>query len=115
MLEAMNDDEIRAVVDMATSVPKVQAITIEEADGKKRVLLRYYDKHGPYVNISENLKLANTKYRNWEYDEATKLQIETIKAPILDSLKTKQSQEELDLQKELEAKFDELFGPIDED
>ena len=73
MLEAMNDDEIRAVVDMATSVPKVQAITIEEADGKKRVLLRYYDKHGPYVNISENLKLANTKYRNWEYDEAIEL------------------------------------------
>ena len=27
----------------------------------------------------------------------------------------KQTQEEIDLQKELEAKFDELFGPIDED
>ena len=28
---------------------------------------------------------------------------------------TKQSQEEIDLQKELEAKFDELFGPIDDE
>lgn len=73
MFEAMNDDEIRALVDMATSVPKVQAITIEEADGKKRVLLRYYDKYGPYVNISENLKAANAKYKNWEYEEAIEL------------------------------------------
>ena len=28
---------------------------------------------------------------------------------------SKQSQEEIDLQKELEAKFDELFGPIDDE
>lgn len=73
MLESMNDDEIRAVVDMATSVPKIQAITIEEADGRKRVILRYYDKFGPYVNISENLKLANAKFKNWEYEEAIEL------------------------------------------
>lgn len=28
---------------------------------------------------------------------------------------SKEEQEELDLQKELEAKFDELFGPLDDD
>lgn len=73
MLEPMNDEEIASVVAAAVKVPKVQAITIQEATGDKRVVLRYYDKFGPYVNIGETLKLADQKYKNWEYDEAIDL------------------------------------------
>ena len=36
-------------------------------------------------------------------------------APILPNIEEENKEEEYDLQKELEAKFDELFGPIDED
>lgn len=73
MLEPMNDEEIASVVAAAVKVPKVQAITIQEATGDKRVVLRYYDKFGPYVNIGETLKLADQKYKNWEYAEAIDL------------------------------------------
>ena len=73
MLEPMNDEEISSVVAAAVKVPKVQAITIREASGEKRVVLRYYDKFGPYVNIGETLKLADQKYKNWEYLEAIDL------------------------------------------
>ena len=73
MLEPMSDEEISSVVAAAVKVPKVQAITIQEATGDKRVVLRYYDKFGPYVNIGETLKLAEQKYKNWEYAEAIDL------------------------------------------
>lgn len=73
MLEPMSDEEIAKVVDAAGRVPKVQTITIEEATGERRVVLRYYDKFGPYVNIGETLKLADQKYRNWEYEDAIEL------------------------------------------
>ena len=73
MLEPMSEEEIANVVAAATSVSKVQAITIQEANGDKRVVLRYYDKFGPYINIGETLKLAEQKYKNWEYSEAIDL------------------------------------------
>lgn len=73
MLEPMSDEDIALVVDAAVKVPKVQAITIKEATGEKRVVLRYYDKFGPYVNIGATLKAADEKYRNWEYEEAIDL------------------------------------------
>lgn len=73
MLEPMSDEDIAKVVDAAVRVPKVQAITIKEASGEKRVVLRYYDKFGPYVNIGATLKAADEKYKNWEYQEAIDL------------------------------------------
>lgn len=73
MLEPMSEEEIANVVAAATTVSKVQAITIQEANGDKRVVLRYYDKFGPYINIGETLKLAEQKYKNWEYSEAIDL------------------------------------------
>ena len=73
MLEPMSDEDIASVVSAAVNVPKVQAITIRESTGEKRVVLRFYDKFGPYVNISETLKLADQKYKNWEYNEAIDL------------------------------------------
>lgn len=73
MLEPMSDEDIAKVVDAAVKVPKVQAITIKEATGEKRVVLRYYDKFGPYINISATLKAADEKYKNWEYEEAIDL------------------------------------------
>lgn len=73
MLEPMSDEDIEKVVKETTATSKVQAIVIQEETGEKRVVLRYYDKYGPYVNISETLKAANEKYKNWEYNEAIDL------------------------------------------
>ena len=55
------------------------------------------------VNISDNIK-----------EEPPILPLEESEA-IVSKEETRQSQEEMDLQKELEAKFDELFGPIDDE
>ena len=73
MLEPMSDEEINFVVDTCQETDKVQSIVIEEENGDKRVFLRYYDKNGPYVDISGTLRLANFKYRNGEYREAIDL------------------------------------------
>ena len=73
MLEPMSDEEISFVTDTCQATDCVQSIVIEEEDGKKRVFLRYYDKDGPYVDISGTLRLANFKYKNKEYEEAIEL------------------------------------------
>ena len=57
--------------------------------------------------VSENLP-ENKKIEKLSLDD-----IDTNDAPILPM--TEDPVEEYDLQKELEAKFDELFGPIDDD
>ena len=73
MLEPMSDEEISFVTDTCQATDCVQSIVIEEEDGSKRVFLRYYDKNGPYVDISGTLRLANFKYKNKEYEEAIEL------------------------------------------
>lgn len=73
MLEPMSDEEITFVTDTCQATDCVQSIVIEEEDGSKRVFLRYYDKNGPYVDISGTLRLANYKYKNGEYEEAIEL------------------------------------------
>ena len=73
MLEPMSDEEISFVTDTCQATDCVQSIVIEEEDGTKRVFLRYYDKNGPYVDISGTLRLANFKYKNREYEEAIEL------------------------------------------
>ena len=62
----------------------------------------------------ENKKQEAVAKTNTEPAELdfTELKIEEDDAPILPQAS---NDEEYDLQKELEAKFDELFGPIDED
>ena len=70
MLEPMSDEEIDFVTETCQATDCVQSIVIEEEDGSKRVFLRYYDKNGPYVDISGTLRLANYKYKNREYEEA---------------------------------------------
>lgn len=73
MLEPMSDEEIEFVGAVTQTTDKVQSIVVEEEDGKRRVFLRYYDKNGPYVDISGTLRLANFKYKNGEYREAIDL------------------------------------------
>ena len=55
---------------------------------------------------------ANTDI-NQEFETAPVLPTEEIKEE--PKQVSKEEQEEIDLQKELEAKFDELFGPIEDD
>ena len=59
------------------------------------------------------------KVENTETNDSSKLPVDVkdTDAPILpmDEEPASKEKEEYDLQKELEAKFDELFGPIDDD
>lgn len=73
MLEPMSDEEIDFVVKTTQETATVQSVVVEEENGEKRVFLRYYDKNGPYVDISGTLRLANFKYKNGEYREAIDL------------------------------------------
>ena len=105
-----------------------------EFQGIERGEWRKYNPYNPYVPESDKQKqedkLKIDSLDDLFEDDAPKK--ETVKvgadikedAPVLpqDNLEeltpkqqSAQSQEEIDLQKELEAKFDELFGPIDDE
>lgn len=115
-----------------------------EFQGIERGEWRKYNPYNPYVPKGENQKEEeNLKIDSlddlFETDDETKKEEKIIKEPVkvgvgtiekedapvlpqeeFDVVETpkeepKQSQEEIDLQKELEAKFDELFGPIDDE
>ena len=115
-----------------------------EFQGIERGEWRKYNPYNPYVAKSENEKQEeNLKIDSlddlFEAEEMPKKKEKKVKEPvkvetnimveddapelpqddfdIIETPKTdtKKSQEEIDLQKELEAKFDELFGPIDDD
>ncbi len=108
-------------------IKKLQEYTLNhnEFQGIERGEWRKFNPYNPYVpeNEKENqqdLKLdslddlfedeepSNDKNKN----NANKMETNTNDAPILPQ-EQEMSQDEIDLQKELEAKFDELFGPID--
>ena len=120
------------------------AISHNEFQGIERGEWRKYNPYNPYVPKSEgqkeeeNLKIDSLddlfETEETPQKESIKVKepvkagiglLEKEEAPILpqddfDEIETskedtKKSQEEMDLQKELEAKFDELFGPIDDD
>ena len=57
--------------------------------------------------------LFNEQVNDKEQDKMQLEELKAEKASIRQDDKVKESEEEYDLQKELEAKFDELFGPID--
>ncbi len=73
MLQPMSEEEIQRVVQTTQNFPQIQTIVFEEETGEKRVVLRYYNKHGEYVNFKETLQEANRKYNNWEYEDAIAL------------------------------------------
>ena len=118
------------------------AISHNEFQGIERGEWRRYNPHNPYDanrdKKEENLKIDSLDDL-FETEEEQKKEERKIKktvkvgalvedkeeAPVLpqeefnnieeSKEEPKKSQEEIDLQKELEAKFDELFGPIDDD
>ena len=73
MLEPMSDEEIQFVVNTTQETENIQSIVIEEENGDKRVFLRYVDKNGPYVDISNTLRFANYKFKERQYEEAIDL------------------------------------------
>ena len=103
-----------------------------EFQGIERGEWRKYNPYNPYVPKSENQK-EETKLKIDSLDDLFEDESENKKevtkepvtvtanksddAPILpqEEIINNETQEEMDLQKELEAKFDELFGPIDEE
>jgi len=118
--------------------PKVlrdlQSYTLDhnEFQGIERGEWRKYNPYNPYVpkgdkeKLEDKLKIDSLDDLFDDFDDFndlsdTKDKKETAKvdskvqeeiAPTLPQ--NEQSQEEIDLQKELEAKFDELFGPVDD-
>lgn len=73
MLEPMSEEEIRRVVKTTQRFPKIQTTVLEEETGEKKVVLRYVDKSGPYIDIAATLREANAKFKNWEYQDAIDL------------------------------------------
>lgn len=73
MLQPMSEEEIKRVVQTTQNFPQIQTIVFEEETGEKRVVLRYYNKYGEYVNFRETLQEANRKFNNWEYEDAIEL------------------------------------------
>jgi len=109
------------------------AINHNDVDGIERGEWRKYNPYNPYVSDDEkNKQLDNLKVESLDdlFDEPEEkskpkqenkldeIKIEDIgqvEAPILpQGDKTLDDELDMDLQKELEAKFDELFGPLDD-
>ena len=95
-----------------------------------RGVWRKYNPYNPYVEEKDDEPVNDLKVESLDdlFDDDEKEIKETVEAkkepvkveakpkiedaPVLPSID--EDEEEYDLQKELEAKFDELFGPIDE-
>lgn len=75
---------------------------------------RKYNPYNPYVEENEREELPDLKVESlddlFEEDKLEDFPIDK-QAPML----PQEEQEDIDLQKELEAKFDELFGPLEDD
>ena len=106
---------------MAKKLEQV-AISHNDIGDINRGKWRKYNPYNPYVEEDENEKKAqDLKVESLDdlfEDDEPKVEKNKDKntAPILPmSEEDSEKEEEMDLQKELEAKFDELFGPIDEE
>lgn len=73
MLEPMSEEDIERVVETTTSFQKIQTYVLEEETGEKRVVLRYYDEKGPYVDFKLALQTADSKFKSEEYEDAIDL------------------------------------------
>ena len=73
MLEPMSKEEASVVVNNARRFDNIKVHVIDEEDDRKRIILRYVNKNGPYVDISSTLREANSRFKNWEYNESIDL------------------------------------------
>ena len=72
-----------------------------------------FDDPEPIKKEKEESKIVKPKQEDKKIENLSLEDIETDDAPILPM--NEEPEDEYDLQKELEAKFDELFGPIDDE
>ncbi len=86
MLEPMDEDSVNDIVNYVRGFDSIQTLVLEEEDGSKRVVLRYVNKGGEYIDIGQVLREANNMYRNWEYGKV----IDTLEG-ILPKLDTPKS------------------------
>lgn len=104
---------------------KLAEFTLSHNDARdiERGNWRKYNPYNPYVAESEKKPVQDLKVESLDdlFEEDKKeesapvLPQEEIKeTPKLVQKEKEEEKSEMDLQKELEAKFDELFGPIDE-
>ena len=72
MLDAMDDEQIGTVLGTVSGISKIQSKVVEY-NGEKHIVLRYYDKDLPYIDIPGVLREAGRRYGNWEYSDAIDL------------------------------------------
>ena len=78
---------------------------------------RKYNPYNPYVEEDENKEKENTTIESLDdLFEEEKIEPKKVEQNIVQKVETPKKEEDTyDIQKELEAKFDELFGAFDED
>ncbi len=78
---------------------------------------RKYNPYNPYVEKKEGEKEQNTSIESLDdlFEETPEEPKETTKQTATVTADAKNEEESYDIQKELEAKFDELFGAFDDD
>lgn len=69
----MSEEEFTANLEVCKLVDDVAVSSICDEDGRKRLVLRYYSKKSPFIDIPGTLKEAQAALRNWEYDKAIDL------------------------------------------
>ena len=86
---------------------------VENKDEEKVNNLNIESLDALFEEVDENKKVENLKVKKQDKEQTLGdiLDLESDDAPIL----PQDEEDTYDLQKELEAKFDELFGPLDED
>ena len=107
-------------------------ISHNDAGETERGVWRKYNPYNPYVEEDKKKDVENLKVESLDdlFEEPEKEQpkqetkiepiannqpkIEKEEAPVLPQMEEEDNQLDIDLQKELEAKFDELFGPLDD-
>lgn len=70
MLEVMSDEEIDLVVGNLSKVPNTRCEVIEDKFGQKRVVVRYFNKKGPSIDMSSALRKAGELYDSGLYEAA---------------------------------------------
>ena len=100
-----------------TSMAKrLAAVSINHNDigDIERGIWRKYNPYNPYVEENKEKQIEDLKVESLDdlFEEETQ---EMQEAPILPQEENKVEEElQIDIQEELEAKFDELFGPIED-
>ena len=96
---------------------KLQDLAISHNDigDIERGVWRKYNPYNPYVEDTEKAPVQDLKVESlddlFEDDNNEEVEDKIKDAPVL----PQEDENEIDIQKELEAKFDELFGPMDDD